>query len=38
LSLFGFGGAITGKQVESYGERLLEATRNVTKSIHGREP
>jgi DNA-binding IclR family transcriptional regulator len=38
LSLFGFGGAITGKQVESYGERLLDATRNVTKSIHGREP
>lgn len=38
LSLFGFAGAITGKQVETYGERLLEATRNVTKSIHGREP
>ncbi len=37
LSLFGFGAAITGKQVESYGERLLDATRNVTKSIHGRE-
>lgn len=38
LSLFGFTGAITGKQVERYGDRLLEATRNVTKSIHGREP
>jgi DNA-binding IclR family transcriptional regulator len=38
LSLFGFTGAITGRQVERYGDRLLEATRNVTKSIHGREP
>jgi DNA-binding IclR family transcriptional regulator len=38
LSLFGFGGAITGKQAEGYGDRLLEATTNVTKSVHGRTP
>jgi DNA-binding IclR family transcriptional regulator len=38
LSLYGFSGAMTGRQLESYGDRLLEATRNVTKSIHGKEP
>jgi DNA-binding IclR family transcriptional regulator len=38
LSLFGFTGAITGKEVEGYGDRLLEATTNVTKSVHGRTP
>jgi DNA-binding IclR family transcriptional regulator len=38
LSLYGFTGAMTGRRLETYGDRLLEATRNVTKSIHGREP
>jgi DNA-binding IclR family transcriptional regulator len=38
LSLFGFTAAITGQQVEAFGERLLEATQNVTKSIHGKAP
>jgi len=38
LSLYGFTGAMTGRQLERYGDRLLEATGNVTKSIHGREP
>jgi DNA-binding IclR family transcriptional regulator len=38
LSLYGFTGAMTGRQLETYGDRLLEATRNVTKSIHGKEP
>jgi DNA-binding IclR family transcriptional regulator len=38
LSLYGFTGAMTGRQLETYGDRLLEATGNVTKSIHGREP
>ena len=38
LSLFGFERALPGDQVAAYAERLMQATRAVTKSIHGREP
>jgi DNA-binding IclR family transcriptional regulator len=38
LSLFGFGRSLSGEDVEDYGQRLLQATAAVTKSIHGREP
>jgi DNA-binding IclR family transcriptional regulator len=38
LSLYGFRGLLTGEQVEGFGQRLLQATGNVTKSIHGKAP
>ena len=38
LSLFGFGRPLRADEVAAYGERLMQATRAVTKSIHGREP
>ena len=38
LSLFGFRGPLSAEEVEDYGQRLLQATAAVTKSIHGREP
>lgn len=38
LSLFGFRGRITGRDVERHGRVLREACDRVTESIHGREP
>ena len=38
LSLFGFEGPLSAAKVAAYGERLMQATRAVTKAIHGREP
>jgi len=40
LSLFlvGFRGALQGDEVMEHGDRLAQATRNVTKAIHGVEP
>ena len=38
LSLFGFQGPLRADEVARYGERLMQATRAVTKSIQGREP
>ncbi|MBV8984682.1 MAG: helix-turn-helix domain-containing protein [Acidimicrobiia bacterium] len=38
LFLVGFRGVLRGEDVIEYGERLAQATRNVTKAIHGEEP
>ncbi|MBV8982335.1 MAG: helix-turn-helix domain-containing protein [Acidimicrobiia bacterium] len=38
LFLVGFRGVIRGEDVIEHGERLAQATRNVTKAIHGEEP
>jgi DNA-binding IclR family transcriptional regulator len=38
LFLVGFRGRLTGAQIEDHGKRLLQATRTVTKSLHGRAP
>jgi len=38
LFLVGFRGRLTGSEIEDHGERLLRATRDVTKSIHGTAP
>jgi DNA-binding IclR family transcriptional regulator len=38
LFLVGFRGRLTGAEIEDHGERLLHATRAVTKSIHGTPP
>jgi DNA-binding IclR family transcriptional regulator len=38
LFLVGFRGRLTGAGIEEHGNRLLQATRTVTKSLHGVEP
>ena len=38
LFLVGFRGVLQGEEVMEHGERLAQATRNVTKAIHGVEP
>jgi DNA-binding IclR family transcriptional regulator len=38
LFLVGFRGVLNGEDVMEHGERLAQATRNVTKAIHGVEP
>jgi len=38
LFLVGFRGALQGDEVMEHGDRLAQATRNVTKAIHGVEP
>ena len=38
LFLVGFRGVLPGEDVIELGERLSQATRNVTKAIHGAEP
>jgi DNA-binding IclR family transcriptional regulator len=38
LFLVGFRGVLQGDEVLEHGERLSQATRNVTKAIHGVEP
>jgi DNA-binding IclR family transcriptional regulator len=38
LFLVGFRGVLQGDEVMEHGERLAQATRNVTKAIHGVEP
>ena len=38
LFLVGFRGVLKGEEVMEHGERLSQATRNVTKAIHGVEP
>src|SRR5205823_488061 len=38
LFLVGFRGVLKGEDVMEHGERLSQATRNVTKAIHGVEP
>ena len=38
LFLVGFRGVLRGEDVIEHGERLAQATRNVTKAIHGEEP
>jgi DNA-binding IclR family transcriptional regulator len=38
LFLVGFRGVLRGEDVIEHGERLAQATRNVTKAIHGVEP
>lgn len=38
LFLVGFRGVLRGEEVMEHGERLAQATRNVTKAIHGEEP
>jgi DNA-binding IclR family transcriptional regulator len=38
LFLVGFGHTLSGAAVADHGERLLEATAAVTKSIHGVAP
>jgi DNA-binding IclR family transcriptional regulator len=38
LFLVGFRGVLRGEDVMEHGERLSQATRNVTKAIHGVEP
>jgi DNA-binding IclR family transcriptional regulator len=38
LSLFGFPASLTAEEVPRYGNRLLQATDAVSRTIHGRRP
>ncbi|HLF39913.1 MAG TPA: helix-turn-helix domain-containing protein [Acidimicrobiia bacterium] len=38
LSLYGFRGRLSGRQIERYGTALREACDRVTRSIHGQAP